>query len=65
MKSEIVFENFFLISDVNFHSAAISNASAQWHTEGRGVQTPPPPKILKSFKNRAKLNPIVKTVKNC
>jgi len=31
---------------------------------GLGVQTPPP-KILKALQNRAKLNPIVKTVKNC
>ena len=25
----------------------------------------PPPEILKALQNRAKLNPIVKTVKNC
>jgi len=30
-----------------------------------GVQNPPPPEIPKAFQNRAKLNPIVKTVKNC
>jgi len=30
----------------------------------RGGQTPPP-EIPKALKNRAKLNPIVKTVKNC
>ena len=37
----------------------------QWRTEGGiwGVQ--PPPEILKALENRAKLNPIVKTVKNC
>ena len=37
----------------------------QWCTEGGvwGVQTPP--KIPKALQNRAKLNPIVKTVKNC
>ena len=29
-----------------------------------GVQTPPP-EIPKALQNRAKLNPIVKTVKNC
>jgi len=36
-----------------------------WHTEGGvwGVQTPT--EILKALQNRAKLNPIVKTVKNC
>ena len=30
-----------------------------------GVQILPPPEILKALQNRAKLNPIVKTVKNC
>jgi len=29
-----------------------------------GVQPPPPPEIPKALKNRAKLNPIVKIVKN-
>ena len=29
------------------------------------VQTPPPTEIPKALQNRAKLNPIVKTVKNC
>ena len=28
-----------------------------------GVQTQPPPEILKALQNHAKLNPIVKTVK--
>ena len=40
--------------------------SSQWPTEGGGgfgVQTPP--EIPKSLQNDAKLNPIVKTVKNC
>ena len=41
-------------------------ARGQWRTEGGvwGVQTTPP-KIPKALQNRAKLNPIVKTVKNC
>ena len=30
-----------------------------------GVQPPPRPEIPKALQNRAKLNPIVKTVKNC
>jgi len=30
-----------------------------------GVQTPSPPEIPKILQNRAKLNPIVKTDKNC
>jgi len=32
---------------------------------GFGVFEPPPPEIPKALQNRAKLNPIVKTVKNC
>ena len=32
---------------------------------GLGFQTPPPPEIPKALQNRAKLNPFVKTVKNC
>jgi hypothetical protein len=35
----------------------------QWRTEG-GFKLPPP-EIPKALQNRAKLNPIVKTVKNC
>ena len=30
-----------------------------------GIWTAPPPEIPKALQNRAKLNPIVKTVKNC
>ena len=38
----------------------------QWRTEGGlGCSTPSLPEILKALQNRAKLNPIVKTVKNC
>jgi len=32
---------------------------------GGGVQTPSPLEIPKARENRAKLNPFVKTVKNC
>jgi len=35
----------------------------QWHTEGGGGSKPP--EIPKALQNRSKLNPIVKTVKNC
>jgi len=39
----------------------------QWRTEGRGVREfkPHPHEIPKALQNRAKLNQIVKTVKNC
>jgi len=33
--------------------------------EGGGGFKPPNPEITKALQNRAKLNPIVKTVKNC
>jgi len=36
----------------------------QWRT-GRGSNPPNPHEIPKALQNRAKLNPIVKTVKNC
>jgi len=49
-----------------------SNRTSQWRTEegggeSLGVQTQPPPqkKIPTALQNRAKLNPIVKIVKNC
>ena len=42
------------------------DSAKQWRTEGGfGVFNPPPPEIPTAFQNRAKLNPIVKTVKNC
>jgi len=38
----------------------------QWRTVGGGFGGfKPPPEILKALQNRVKLNPIVKTVKNC
>jgi len=42
----------------------IPHAIKQWRTEvGFGGSTPPP--ITNALQNRAKLNPIVKNVKNC
>jgi len=37
----------------------------QWRTEGGGGFQTPPSEIPKALQNRAKLNPIVKIVKNC
>ena len=37
----------------------------QWRTEGGSGGLTPPAEILKAFQNRVKLNPFVKTVKNC
>jgi len=45
---------------------AILGTAHQWRTEGGfGVFKPPPAEIPKALQNRAKFNPIVKTVKNC
>jgi hypothetical protein len=42
------------------------NSQQQWCTEGGiGVFNTPPAEIPKTLQNRAKLNPIAKTVKNC
>jgi len=42
----------------------LASIASQWRTEGRGKFNPPhPPEIPKALQNRAKLNPIVKTVK--
>jgi len=37
----------------------------QWRTEGGLRCSTPPPEVPKALQNRVKLNPIVKTVKNC
>ena len=37
----------------------------QWHTEGGGWGVQTPSEIPKALQNRAKLTPIVKTVKKC
>ena len=42
-----------------------THATQQWHTEGDLGGSNPPPEIPKALQNRAKLNPILKTVKNC
>jgi hypothetical protein len=45
----------------NYHAS--TTVSGVPRGGGWGVQTPP--EILKALQNRTKLNPIVKTVKNC
>jgi hypothetical protein len=45
---------------------SVQRLNAQWRTEGGlGCSTTLPPEIPKALQNRAKLNPFVKTVKNC
>ena len=54
------------VSDQTVGSKQIHFLGArQWRTEGAPVQTPPPRNSEGPPKNRAKLNLIVKTVKNC
>ena len=55
-----------LISSITNTCIKIMEGWTEWRTERgvRGVQTPPP-EIPKALQNRAKLTPIVKTVKNC
>jgi len=45
-----------------FHDGAVAYRGVR---VSLGVQTLPPPEIPKALQNRAKLNPILKTVKNC
>ena len=53
-----------------FYIKTTGRSRMQWRTEGGfggGFNPPPTPatEIPKVLQNRAKLNPIVKTVKNC
>jgi len=53
----------FLLSGTCFVALQLPLEYArQWHIEGGSN---PPPEILKTLQNWAKLNLIVKTVKNC
>ena len=67
---------YVYVSEINNFCSYLQSSSflfllvcvCQWRTERGGVwgvQTPPPPEIPKALQNHAKLNPIVKTVKNC
>jgi len=42
-----------------------SFSTVEYREESVGVFNPPNPEIRKTLQNRAKPNPIVKTVKNC
>ena len=50
---------------VTFSNHQYTKGSTQWRTEGGLGGSNPPPKFMKALQNRAKLNPIVKSVKNC
>ena len=51
------------VKETNFSKLIIMY---QWRTEGGlGCSNGPPPDIPKALRNLAKLNPILKTVKNC
>ena len=48
----------------HIHISVTSNIKFdQWRTEGGLGCSTPPPEIPKALQNRAKLNPIVKTIK--
>ena len=48
------------------HAVNNNHIKNQWRTEGGfGLFNTSPPEIPKALQNRAKLNPIVKNVKNC
>jgi len=53
-----------ILSSVKECLSLYLSASSQWRTGG-GCVFNPPPEIPKTLQNRAKLTPIVKTVKNC
>ena len=60
--------NLQVWDDVIVHTLENIYEKNQWRTEGGrvwGGWNHPPPEIPKAHQNRAKLNPIVKTVKNC
>ena len=57
--------SLFSIVSICVECISISVTELQWRTEGGLGGSTPLPKILKALQNRAKLNPIVKTVKNC
>ena len=47
------------------HVAVDSSRRTEQRRTGGGLGFQPPPEIPKALQNRAKFNPIVKTVKNC
>jgi len=52
-------ENVFVTRNIVTYTSGVPRGG------GLGVQPSPSPEIPKALQNRAKLNPIVKTVKNC
>ena len=65
----LIFANIKMVTSCNATRTHVyaepSNTPVAYRGGVWGVQTPPPKKILKALQNHAKLNPIVKTVKNC
>jgi hypothetical protein len=67
MQSELMTDVTYVLKLLRRHNPVhCSPASSQWRTVGEGVGVFKPPRNSEGpTKNRAKLNPIVKTVKNC
>ena len=60
-----VIGEYFMTSSLILPSSSGSRGPRQWRTERGCWRVQTPPEIPKTFQNRAKLNLIVKTVKNC
>ena len=55
-----------VLTNASFNTVSFNiGTTYQWRIEGGGLGVQTPPEIPKVLQNRAKLNPIVKTVKNC
>jgi len=71
IKTHILCSVTFFSKIVLFYEISVENSFCRrqpvaYRSGGLGVQPPPPvTEIPKALQNRAKLNPIVKTVKNC
>ena len=61
MQKMQIWHNMQFINDTE----EVPHNSIQWRTKGVFKPPLPPSEIPKALQNRAKLNPIVKTVKNC
>ena len=65
---DLLFQQITLLSEISrgephwSEFIGVSGIARGW---GWGGSSPPPPEILKALQNRTKLNPTVKTVKNC
>jgi len=62
MENTVVWEVISILEEPLAPVDSVDDTGNQWRTEGGST---PLPEIPKALQTRAKLNPIVKTVKNC